>query len=56
MASVRDISRIVTKSRSRDEEQTEKYNIMVENLLSNGYCNHCVDVILKYAANNLWKD
>ena len=56
MASVRDISRIVTKARSRDEEQTEKYNVMVENLISNGYCSHCVDVVLKYAANNLWKD
>lgn len=56
MASVRDISRIVTKARSRDEEQTEKYNVMVENLIANGYCSHCVDVVLKYAANNLWKD
>ena len=52
----RDISRIVTKARSRDEEQTEKYNVMVENLLANGYCSQCVDVVLKYAANNLWKD
>ncbi len=56
MTSVRDISRIVTKARSRDESQTEKYNVMVENLLSNGYCPNCVDVVLKYAANNLWKD
>ena len=56
MTSVRDISRIVTKSRSRDESQTEKYNVMVENLLANGYCKNCVDVVLKYAANNLWKD
>ena len=23
---------------------------------SNGYCASCVDVVLKYAANNLWKD
>jgi len=56
MTSVRDISRIVTKARSRDESQTEKYNAMVENLLANGYCENCVDVVLKYAANNLWKD
>jgi serine protein kinase len=40
----------------RDEEQSEKYNVMVKNLLENGYCPSCVDVILKYAANNLWKD
>lgn len=56
MTSVRDISRIITKARTRDEEQTEKYNAMVNNLLENGYCDNCVDVVLKYAANNLWKD
>jgi serine protein kinase len=56
MTSVRDISRIITKARTRDEEQTEKYNAMVSNLIENGYCTNCVDVVLKYAANNLWKD
>ena len=34
----------------------EKYDAMVQNLLENGYCPSCVDVVLKYAANNLWKD
>ena len=29
---------------------------MVRNLLDHGYCEYCVDVVLKYAANNLWKD
>ena len=56
MTSVRDLSRIITKARTRDEEQSEKYNAMVKNLLDNGYCLSCVDVVLKYAANNLWKD
>lgn len=56
MASVKDLSRIITKSRVRDEEQKEKYNTMVEEMQKNGYCLHCCDVILKYAANNLWKD
>lgn len=56
MTSVRDISRIITKARTRDEEQGEKYSAMVKNLLENGYCESCVDVVLKYAANNLWKD
>jgi serine protein kinase len=56
MTSVRDISRIITKARTRDEEQADKYNAMVKNLLENGYCPSCVDVVLKYAANNLWKD
>ena len=56
MTSVRDISRIITKARTRDETQTEKYSTMVQNLLQIGYCSNCVDVVLKYAANNLWKD
>jgi len=56
MSSVRDLSRIITKATTRDEEQSEKYDAMVKNLLTNGYCTHCVDVVLKYSANNLWKD
>ena len=56
MTSVRDISRIITKARTRDEEQSDKYDTMVQNLLDHGYCPSCVDVVLKYAANNLWKD
>src|SRR5215475_8524108 len=56
MTSVRDISRIITKARTRVEEQSAKYNAMVKNLLDSGYCPNCVDVVLKYAANNLWKD
>ncbi|WP_461206374.1 serine protein kinase [Clostridium sp. DL1XJH146] len=55
-ASVKDLSRIITKSRVRDKEQNKKYNSMVEEMKANGYCDHCCDVILKYAANNLWKD
>lgn len=56
MNSVRELSRIITKARTRDAEQTDKHNLMVRNLLDNGYCEHCVDVVLKYAANNLWKE
>jgi serine protein kinase len=56
MASVRDLSRIITKARTRDDDQRKKYGRMVEQLIRNGYPASCVDVILKYAANNLWKD
>jgi serine protein kinase len=56
MASVRDVSRIITKARTRDDDQHKKYNRMVEQMIRNGYPPSCVDVILKYAANNLWKD
>jgi serine protein kinase len=56
MTSVRDVSRIITKARTRDEDQSKKYDRMVEQLIRNGYPASCVDVVLKYAANNLWKD
>ena len=55
-SSVREMSRIVTKSKVRDKDQDKKYGSMVEEMKKNGYCDHCCNVILKYAANNLWKD
>ncbi len=55
-SSVRDLSRIITKARTRDEEQREKYESLVKNLLAKGYTDYSADVVLKYAANNLWKD
>jgi serine protein kinase len=56
MNSVRELSRIITKARTRDEEQQQKYTSMVKSLIENGYCEDSVDVILKYAANHLWRD
>ena len=56
MNSVRDISRIITKARTRDEGQQDKYHELIDNLLHLGYTPYSADVVLKYAANNLWKD
>jgi serine protein kinase len=56
MNSVRELSRVVTRARTRDEEQQEKYDSMVQNLIEGGYCEDSVDIILKYAANHLWRD
>ena len=56
MNSVRELSRIITKARTRDEEQQSKYNSMVQSLIDDGYCEDSIDVILKYAANHLWRD
>lgn len=55
-ASVRELSRVITKAKVRDKEQNEKFHTMVAEMKQNGYCDHCCNVILKYAANNLWKD
>ena len=55
-ASVKELSRIITKAKVRDKEQNNKYSSMVHEMKKNGYCDHCCNVVLKYAANNLWKD
>ena len=54
--SVRELSRIITQAKVRDKDQNQKYDAMVTEMKQNGYCDHCCNVILKYAANNLWKD
>jgi serine protein kinase len=56
MNSVRELSRIITKARTRDEEQQQKYDAMVKNLIETGYPEDSIDTILKYAANHLWRD
>lgn len=56
MNSVREMSRVITKARTRDEEQMTKYSDLIASLLERGYNEHSAEVILKYAANNLWKD
>ncbi len=56
MSSVRDMSRVITKARTRDEEQMKKYTDLVNALLERGYDENSAEVVLRYAANNLWKD
>ena len=50
------LRQVTDRATSRDAEQSQKYDSMVQNLIDNGYPEPCVDSILKYAANNLWKD
>jgi serine protein kinase len=55
--SVRDISRIVTKSKTRDKDQQNKYNEMVKVMIDHyGYNEDSAEEILRYASNNLWRD
>jgi serine protein kinase len=57
VASVRDISRIVTKSKSRDVKQQRKFNAMVQTLIDNyGYNEDSAEEVIKFASNNLWRD
>ena len=57
VASVRDISRIVTKSKSRDTKQKKKFNAMVQTLIENyGYNEASAEEVIKFASNNLWRD
>jgi serine protein kinase len=55
--SVKDISRIVTKSKSRDDDQKKKYNEMVKTLIDDyDYNEYSAEEIITYASNNLWRD
>ncbi len=57
VASVRDISRIVTKSKSRDVKQQKKFNAMVKTLMEDyGYNEDSAEEVIKFASNNLWRD
>ena len=57
VASVRDISRIVTKSKSRDVKQKGKFNAMVQTLIEDyGYNEDSAEEVIKFASNNLWRD
>ena len=55
--SVKSFARIVTKSKSRDAEQQEKYSEMVATMCRDyGYTPESAEEILAYASNNLWRD
>ena len=55
--SVKDMARIVTKSKTRDDEQQKKYSDMIQTLITDyGYNEESAEEILTYAANNLWRD
>ena len=57
VASVKDISRIVTKSKSRDVKQQKKFNAMVQTLMDDyGYSSDSAEEVIKFASNNLWRD
>ena len=55
--SVKDMARIVTKSKTRDDDQKQKYSDMVQTLIDDyGYNETSAEEILTYASNNLWRD
>ena len=55
--SVKDMARIVTKSKTRDDKQKKKYNSMVKTMIDDyGYTEESAEEILVYASNNLWRD
>ena len=57
ITSVKDIARIVTRSKSRDDKQKKKYSEMVKTLIEEyGYNETSAEEVLIYAANNLWRD
>ena len=57
LSSVKDLARIVTKTKTRDDDQKKKYGEMVSTLIEEyGYNTDSAEEILTYASNNLWRD
>lgn len=57
ISSVKSMARIVTKSKTRDDDQKKKYNEMVKTLIDDyGYTEDSAEEVLTYASNNLWRD
>ena len=57
ISSVKDMARIVTKSKTRDDEQKEKYSDMINTMVEEyGYTPQSAEEILTFASNNLWRD
>ena len=57
ISSVKDMARIVTKSKTRDDDQKKKYSEMIQTMIDEyGYTAESAEEILAYASNNLWRD
>jgi serine protein kinase len=57
IGSVKDMARIVTKSKTRDDEQQKKYSDMVQTMIDEyGYDEYSAEEALIFASNNLWRD
>ena len=57
ISSVKSMARIVTKSKTRDDDQKKKYSEMVEVMIKDyGYSAESAEATLAYASNNLWRD
>ena len=57
IGSVKDMARIVTKSKTRDDDQQKKYHEMVEVMVNEyGYNKDSAAEVITYASNNLWRD
>lgn len=57
ISSVRSMARIVTKAKTRDDDQKKRYSEMVEVMCKDyGYTPESAEATLAYASNNLWRD
>ncbi len=57
ISSVKDMARIVTKSKTRDDDQKQKYSEMIQTRIDEyGYTAESAEAILVFASNNLWRD
>ena len=51
------MARIVTKSKTRDDDQQKKYSNMITTMVDEyGYTPESAEEVLTFASNNLWRD
>lgn len=57
ISSVKDIARIVTKSKTRNDDQKKRYSEMMRVLIDDyGYNENSAEEVITYASNNIWRD
>jgi serine protein kinase len=57
ISSIKSVARIVTKSKTRDDDQQKKYSEMIETMIKEyGYTAESAEHVLVFASNNLWRD
>ncbi len=55
-ASVKSMVRVIVRTNIRDDVQQKKHDVMIEELQRLGYAKFGIEIILRYAENNLWRD
>jgi len=57
IAATSEFIRVVIKAKAKDKKEHQKYSEIVQEMKTMGYkCDHCIDIVLNFARNHLWRD